>query len=109
MANEAAAQEGPGLKTVVTASAAGTAFEWYDFFIFGSLAAVLARQHLIPRTEGWYPGRPVMVIQNDYSTGLMNGDVGICLPRYEQHQGQWQHRLRVVFPAVEAGQPVRWI
>ncbi|WP_122466684.1 MFS transporter [Brevundimonas lutea] len=33
----------PGLKTVVTASAAGTAFEWYDFFIFGSLAAVIAR------------------------------------------------------------------
>lgn len=73
------------------------------------VAAVLARQHLIPRTEGWYPGRPVMVVQNDYSTGLMNGDVGICLPRYEQHQGQWQQRLRVVFPAIEAGQPVRWI
>lgn len=33
---------GPGLKTVVTASAAGTAFEWYDFFIFGSLAGVIA-------------------------------------------------------------------
>lgn len=27
----------------MTASAAGTAFEWYDFFIFGSLAAVIAR------------------------------------------------------------------
>lgn len=34
--------QGPGLKTVVTASAAGTAFEWYDFFIFGSLAGVIA-------------------------------------------------------------------
>jgi len=34
---------GPGLKTVVTASAAGTAFEWYDFFIFGSLAGVIAQ------------------------------------------------------------------
>ena len=33
----------PGLKTVVGASAAGTAFEWYDFFIFGSLTAVIAR------------------------------------------------------------------
>src|ERR1700761_2616775 len=28
---------------VVTASAAGTAFEWYDFFIFGSLAAIIAK------------------------------------------------------------------
>jgi len=73
------------------------------------VAAVLARQQLIPRTEGWYPGRPVMVVQNDYGTGLMNGDVGICLPRYELVDGQWQHRLRVVFPAAEAGQPVRWI
>ena len=34
--------KGPGLRTVVAASAAGTAFEWYDFFIFGSLAAVIA-------------------------------------------------------------------
>jgi MFS family permease len=34
---------GPGLKTVVVASAAGTAFEWYDFFVFGALAAVIAR------------------------------------------------------------------
>ena len=38
-----ASGRGPGLKTVVAASAAGTAFEWYDFFIFGALAGVLAR------------------------------------------------------------------
>lgn len=49
MANEAMAETldaksgGPGLKTVVTASAAGTAFEWYDFFIFGSLTTVIAK------------------------------------------------------------------
>lgn len=36
-------REGPGLKTVVTASAAGTAFEWYDFFVFGSLTTIIAR------------------------------------------------------------------
>jgi len=30
-------------RMVVAASAAGTAFEWYDFFIFGTLAAVIAR------------------------------------------------------------------
>ncbi len=28
---------------LVTASSAGTAFEWYDFFIFGSLATVISR------------------------------------------------------------------
>jgi len=31
---------------VVTASSAGTAFEWYDFFIFGSLAPVIAKVFL---------------------------------------------------------------
>src|SRR3990170_2419069 len=28
---------------VITASSAGTAFEWYDFFIFGALAPVISR------------------------------------------------------------------
>ncbi|HEY1425533.1 MAG TPA: MFS transporter [Caulobacteraceae bacterium] len=31
------------MRTVVAASAAGTAFEWYDFFIFGSLQAIIAK------------------------------------------------------------------
>ncbi|MDI1327123.1 MAG: MFS transporter [Brevundimonas sp.] len=43
MTDAAETRAGPGLKTVVTASAAGTAFEWYDFFVFGSLATVIAR------------------------------------------------------------------
>src|ERR1700757_3546616 len=29
--------------TVVAASSAGTAFEWYDFFIFGSLTQVISK------------------------------------------------------------------
>ncbi|TXK60962.1 exodeoxyribonuclease V subunit alpha [Alkalisalibacterium limincola] len=29
--------------------------------------------------EAWYPGRLVMVTRNDYSAGLFNGDVGLCL------------------------------
>ena len=33
----------PGMATVVAASAAGTAFEWYDFFIFGNLTPVIAK------------------------------------------------------------------
>ena len=31
------------MRTVVAASAAGTAFEWYDFFVFGSLQAIIAK------------------------------------------------------------------
>ena len=39
---EAAAIRGRPMGLVVAASAAGTIFEWYDFFIFGSLASIIA-------------------------------------------------------------------
>jgi exodeoxyribonuclease V alpha subunit len=32
----------------------------------------------------WYPGRPVMVSQNDYQVGLFNGDIGMVLPGKDQ-------------------------
>src|SRR5713101_7860429 len=31
-------------RTVIFASSLGTVFEWYDFFLYGSLSAVIARQ-----------------------------------------------------------------
>ncbi|AHF01523.1 exodeoxyribonuclease V subunit alpha [Thiomicrospira aerophila AL3] len=31
-------------------------------------------------TTQWYAGRPVMIDKNDPSTGLYNGDIGLCLP-----------------------------
>jgi MFS family permease len=34
----------PKLVQVVAASSAGTAFEWYDFFIFGTLASTITRE-----------------------------------------------------------------
>jgi len=44
-ADQAPADEAPAtpMFTVVAASAAGTAFEWYDFFIFGSLTQVISK------------------------------------------------------------------
>ncbi|MFY8143321.1 MAG: MFS transporter [Caulobacter sp.] len=36
-------QKRASMRTVVSASSAGTAFEWYDFFIFGSLAQVISK------------------------------------------------------------------
>jgi exodeoxyribonuclease V alpha subunit len=32
-----------------------------------------------PRST-WYPGRPVVILRNDYAVGLFNGDVGVVLP-----------------------------
>jgi MFS family permease len=42
------------LRTVVAASAAGTAFEWYDFFVFGSLTQVIQKTFFsgLPETAG---------------------------------------------------------
>jgi len=44
----------------------------------------------------WYPGRPVMVLENDYTLRLFNGDVGIYLPDIISGQGN-----RVFFPGAE--------
>lgn len=54
--------------------------------------------------ESWYPGRPVLITQNDYSLDLFNGDIGICLPD-SSHPGRntiWFERpdgsLRSILP-----------
>src|ERR1043165_2133472 len=44
MATLAEHQQKPwNMARVIVASSAGTAFEWYDFFIFGSLAPVISK------------------------------------------------------------------
>ncbi|WP_222564756.1 exodeoxyribonuclease V subunit alpha [Novilysobacter antarcticus] len=37
----------------------------------------------------WYPGRAVMITRNDYTSGLFNGDVGICLRDADGTLGVW--------------------
>ena len=41
---EPAAKPTTPLRTVVVASSAGTAFEWYDFFVYGSLTSIFSRK-----------------------------------------------------------------
>jgi MFS family permease len=44
VASDAAApQQTTRMSLVIAASSAGTVFEWYDFFIFGSLASIIAK------------------------------------------------------------------
>ena len=38
-----AGAKGASMRTIVAASSAGTAFEWYDFFIFGSLSSLIGK------------------------------------------------------------------
>lgn len=63
-----------------------------------ALNPLIERSLGFPRDE-WYPGRPVMVTRNDYALRLMNGDVGLCLPR--------EDGLRVAFRDTDG--VVRWV
>lgn len=89
------------------------------------IAALLRQQGLLePEQAGWYPGRPVLVTRNDYSLGLMNGDVGVALalplpsgePRAKSTgatapastaRARW--RLRVAFADSTAEGGIRWV
>jgi MFS family permease len=44
MATHAARPMSPEEKKVIFASSLGTVFEWYDFYLYGSLAAIIAKQ-----------------------------------------------------------------
>lgn len=41
---------------------------------------LLAQQHDQVIVQGFYPGKPIIVLANDYQLGLFNGDVGIVWP-----------------------------
>lgn len=78
------------------------------------IAHHLLAQKLIPRAEGWYAGRPVLITGNDYNLGLMNGDVGITfsLPPGADAQAsgeQPKSLLRVAFPTSDGSGDIRWI
>lgn len=53
---ETTQRTGPSMALVVTASAAGTAFEWYDFFVFVPLAAIIAKTFAtgLPEAAGYF-------------------------------------------------------
>lgn len=81
----------------------------------GSFGVAGINQHCLnqlcqqrPPKEQWYVGRPVLITRNDYSLGLMNGDIGITLwlPDASLPSGK---RLRVVFPNNESPDQLRWL
>ncbi len=77
------------------------------------IAQALCAQGLISSTEGWYEGRPVLVTKNDYSLGLMNGDIGIALwlPNDDATVENQQPKqvLRVVFARNDGQGRVRYV
>ncbi|MEA2081020.1 MAG: exodeoxyribonuclease V subunit alpha, partial [Pseudomonadota bacterium] len=58
----------------------------------------IKRRWRINSRSNWYPGRPVMIVRNDYNVRLFNGDIGVALPD-STHEG----RLRVFFQSPDGG------
>jgi exodeoxyribonuclease V alpha subunit len=76
------------------------------------ISRLLQEANLIPTSAGWYLGRPVLVTRNDYSLGLMNGDIGITLVRPGRTPGSRSdddRPLRVAFPAGDGEDGIKWI
>jgi exodeoxyribonuclease V alpha subunit len=59
-----------------------------------AIAARLRDVGLVSAVHGFFEGRPVLVNRNDYSLGLMNGDVGVCLELPDDEGGR---AVRVAF------------
>jgi len=71
------------------------------------VSRALCARGLIAQEQGWYEGRPVLVTQNDYSLGLMNGDIGIAL-RIPLPGASGETALRVAFPRSDGSPGVRF-
>lgn len=74
----------------------------------------LMRRGLLKQDFGWYEGRPVLVTRNDYSLGLMNGDIGVALYLPEPTEpgtkaGFPRQVLRVAFPRNDGSGALRFI
>ncbi|MFA5678940.1 MAG: exodeoxyribonuclease V subunit alpha [Pseudomonas sp.] len=76
------------------------------------IPGLLHRRGLLPEPSGWYEGRPVLVTRNDYSLGLMNGDIGIALSVKEPalQPGEPESlMLRVAFPRNDGSGGIRFV
>ncbi|MEP6940371.1 MAG: exodeoxyribonuclease V subunit alpha [Rudaea sp.] len=63
--------------------------EWGADAVAALLERALRDRLARPNAGLWYPGRAVMIAANDASSGLYNGDVGICLADREGRLRVW--------------------
>ena len=68
--------------------------EWGVEGLNQRISSLLSAKGLINTEQSWYIGRPVIMTRNDYGLDLMNGDIGICLPKPSESNVE---ELTVVF------------
>ncbi|MEO6170284.1 MAG: exodeoxyribonuclease V subunit alpha [Lysobacter sp.] len=55
-----------------------------------ALLRIASSSHEASSSDGeWYCGRAVMITRNDYTAGLFNGDIGLCLRDADGGLGVW--------------------
>jgi len=94
-------------RTVIFASSLGTVFEWYDFYLYGSLSAVIAKHFFsgVNETTGFMPEtdrKPNCLapsVIDDASGSLPQGK---CLLRLIAHIGsEIHHRLSIAWSRLD--------
>lgn len=75
------------------------------------IETLLASQGLIKPGAIWYEGRPIIITRNDYSLGLMNGDIGVTLnyPAYNKVTKKLAWGLRVAFTKEGGKGAIHWV
>lgn len=53
MTDATAASQGRKLRTIIGASMIGTTIEWYDFFLYGTAAALVFNKLFFPKSDPW--------------------------------------------------------
>ena len=63
----------------------GTLFDAFNQFqVLSPIRYLLAQFNNLKHSEAtWYPGKPIMIAENNRDLGLFNGDIGICMPDYD--------------------------
>lgn len=56
---------------------------WGTEMLNNTIERLLRAEGLVEPSRRWYQARPVMIVRNDYTQRLFNGDVGLILPDLE--------------------------
>ena len=73
-------------KKVIFASSLGTVFEWYDFYLYGSLAAIIAKQFF----SGLDPNSAFIFALLAFAAGFIVRPFGALVFRSEEHTSELQ-------------------
>jgi MFS family permease len=74
------------LRTVVAASFAGTALEWYDFFLYGTAAALVFNRLFFPSFD---PAAGTMTAFGTYAVGFLARPLGgVAFAHYGDRVGR---------------------